>query len=106
MKNNRFRSLACYFLVKVLWEKLALESWILTFGESLVENDCFGSLHVTFGESRWKMLLVEDRTVTFRESLLKNAGFASLNCRFSVKVSWKMFESFKEESIKSVKQSV
>ena len=31
-------------LVKVSWKTLVLEAWIVTFGESLVENACFGSL--------------------------------------------------------------
>ena len=30
--------------MKVSWKTLVLEAWIVTFGESLVENACFGSL--------------------------------------------------------------
>ena len=29
--------------VKVSWKMLVLEAWIFTFGESLVENACFGT---------------------------------------------------------------
>ena len=35
-------------LVKVSWKMLVLEAWIVTFGESLVENARFGSLACHF----------------------------------------------------------
>ena len=61
VENAWFRSLDCHFwwksrgkcsfwklgvsfLVKVSWKMLVLEAWIVTFGESLVENACLGSL--------------------------------------------------------------
>ena len=61
VENARFGSLECHFwwksrgkcsfwklglsvLVKVSWKMLVLEAWIVTFGESLVENAPFGSL--------------------------------------------------------------
>ena len=52
-------------LVKVSWKMLVLEAWIVTFGESLVENARFGSLDCHFGES-----------------LVENARFGSLDCHF------------------------
>ena len=48
-------------LVKVSWKMLILEAWILTFGESLVENARFGSLDSHF----------------FGGSLVENARFGS-----------------------------
>ena len=39
-----FWKLGLSLLVKVSWKTLVLEAWIVTFGESLVENARFGSL--------------------------------------------------------------
>ena len=35
-------------LREVSWKTLVLEAWILTFGESFVEDACFGSLDCHF----------------------------------------------------------
>ena len=87
-------------LVKVSWKTLVLEAWIVTFGESLVENARFGSLDCHFWwKSRgkrsfwklglsllvkvsWKTLVLEAWIVTFGESLVENARFGSLDCHF------------------------
>ena len=117
VENARFGSLDYYFwwksrvkcsfwklglslLVKVSWEMLVLEAWIITFGESLVESARFGSLDChfwwkfrgkrsfwKFGLSllvkvSWKTLVLEVWTVTFGESLVENACFGSLGCHF------------------------
>ena len=37
------RKLGLSLLVKVSWKMLVLKAWIVTFGESLVENARFGS---------------------------------------------------------------
>ena len=39
-----FWKLGFLLLVKVWWKMFDLEAWILTFGESLVQNAGFGSL--------------------------------------------------------------
>ena len=44
-----FWKLGFSLLGKVLWKMLGLEAWIVTFGESLVENARFGSLDFHFG---------------------------------------------------------
>ena len=46
--KRSFWKLGLSLLVKLSWKMLALEAWILTFGESLVENACFGSLDSHF----------------------------------------------------------
>ena len=46
--KRSFWKLGLSLLVKVSWKMLVLEAWILTFGESLVENACFGSLDSHF----------------------------------------------------------
>ena len=43
-----FWKIGLSLLVKVSWKMIILEAWILTFGESLVENDRFGSLDSDF----------------------------------------------------------
>ena len=43
-----FWKLGLSLVVKVSWKMLVLEAWIVTFGESLVENACFGSLDCHF----------------------------------------------------------
>ena len=46
--KRSFWKLGLSLLVKVSWKMLVLEAWIVTFGESLVENACFGSLDCHF----------------------------------------------------------
>ena len=102
-KSRRFGSLDCHFS-PVSWKMLIWEAWIVTFGESLVENARFGSLDSHFWcKSRakrsfwkfglsllvqvsWKMLVLEAWIVTFCESLV----FWKLGLSNLVKVSWKM----------------
>ena len=60
-------------LVKVSWKTLVLEAWIVTFGESLVENARFGSLDCHF----WSKSRVK-------------RSFWKLGFSLLVKVSWKM----------------
>ena len=98
VENARFGSLDCHFwwksrgkrsfwklglsfLVKISCKTLVLEAWIVIFGENLVENARFGSLHfVTLGEN-----LVENARfgslhfVTLGGSLVENARFGSLS---------------------------
>ena len=56
-----FWKLGLSLFVEVSWKMLVLEAWIVTFGESLVENARFGSLHCHFGHksrgkcSFWKL---------------------------------------------------
>ena len=86
VENARFGSLDCHFwwksrvkrsfwklefslLVKVSCKTLVLEAWIVTFGESFVENAPFGSLDCHFWwkarglslfvKGAWKMLVLE-----------------------------------------------
>ena len=42
--KRSFWKLGLSLFVKVSWKMLVLEAWLVTFGESLVENACFGSL--------------------------------------------------------------
>ena len=64
--KRSFWKLGLSLLVNVSWKTLVLEAWLVTFGESLVENARFGSLDF----------------VTFGESLVENARFGSLACHF------------------------
>ena len=95
-----FWKLGFSLLVNVSWKMLILEAWILTFGESLVENARFGSLDSNFrwmsrgkrsfwklGWSllvnvSWKTLVLEAWSVTFGECLVEKARFGSLDCHF------------------------
>ena len=98
--KRSFWKLGLSLLVKVSCKMLVLEAWLVTFGESLVENARFGSLACHFWwKSRgkcsfWKlgfsllvkvsckMLVLEAWLVTFGESLVENARFGSLACHF------------------------
>ena len=71
--KRSFWKLGFSLLVKVSCKMLVLEAWIVTFGDSLVENARFGSLDC--------------------ESLMENIGkcsFWKLGFSLVVKVSWKM----------------
>ena len=46
--KRSFWKLGLSLLVKVSWKTLVLEAWMVTFGESLVENARFGSLDCHF----------------------------------------------------------
>ena len=46
--KRSFWKLGLSLLVKVSWKMLVWEAWIVTFGESLVENARFGSLDSHF----------------------------------------------------------
>ena len=46
--KRSFWKLGSSLLVRVSWKMLVLEAWIVTFGESLVENARFGSLDCDF----------------------------------------------------------
>ena len=110
--------------MKVSWKTLVLEGWIVTFGESLVENTRFGSLDCHFWSTSrvkrsfwklgfsllvkvsWKTLVLEGWIVTFGESLVESA---CLVCK-SV-LTREASKSVKQEcparvSRKSVKQRV
>ena len=55
--KRSFWKLGLPLLVNVSWKMLVLEAWILTFGESFVENARFGfSLLVKVS---WKVLVLE-----------------------------------------------
>ena len=69
--------------MKVSWKTLVSEAWIVTFGESLVENRGKCSFW-KLGSSllvkvSWKTLVSEAWIVTFGESLVENARFGSLS---------------------------
>ena len=49
--KRSFWKLGLSLLVKVSCKTLVLEAWIVTFGESLVENAVLEAWIVTFGES-------------------------------------------------------
>ena len=88
------------FLVKVSWKILVLKVWLVTFGESFVENICFGSLNCYFWwKSRgkcpfwklglsllikvsWKMFVFEAFIVIFGKRFMENTRFGSLDCHF------------------------
>ena len=98
--KRSFWKLGLSLLVDVSWKTLILEAWIVTFGESLVGNACFGSLDCHFWwmsrgkcsfwklalsllvDVSWKTLILEAWIVTFGESLVGKAGFGSLDCHF------------------------
>ena len=115
VENARFGSLDCHFwwksrgkcsfrklglslLVKVSWKMLVLEAWIVTFGESLVENARLGSLDCHFyfwWKSRgkcsfWKLGLSLLVKVSWK-TLVWKLGLSPL-----VKVSWntRVFEAW------------
>ena len=70
-------------VVKVSWKMLVLEAWIVTFGESLVENARFWKLGLSLlVKVSWKIPVLEAWIVTFGESLVENARFGSLDCHF------------------------
>ena len=46
--KRSFWKLGLSLFVKVSWKMLVLEAWLVTFGESLVENARFGSLDCHF----------------------------------------------------------
>ena len=76
-------------LREIWWKMLVLDVWVLTFGESLVENTWFGSLDSHFLVTvSWKMLVTEAWIVTFGQS----------------HVVWSNQEGPARVSIKSVKQ--
>ena len=73
---------------EVSCKTLILEAWIVTFGESLVENArrSFWKLKLSLVvEVSWKMLVLEAWILTFGESLVEMLVLPLL-----VKVSWKM----------------
>ena len=81
--KRSFWKLGLSLLVKVSCKTLALEAWIVTFGESLVENARFWKLGLSLlVKVSWKMLVLEAWIVTFGESLVENARFGSLDCHF------------------------
>ena len=85
-----FWKLGLSLFVKVSWKTLALEAWIVTFGESLVENARFGSLDCHFWwKSRGKCSFWKLGLSLFGESLVENARFGSLDCHFWWKSSGK-----------------
>ena len=71
--KRSFWKLGLPLLVKVSWKMLVLEAWIVTFGATLVENACLGSLACHFWwKSRGK------------------CSFWKLGLSLLVKGSWKM----------------
>ena len=105
--KRSFWKLGLSLLVKVSWKTLVLEAWIVTFGESLVENARFGSLDCHFWwKSRVKRSFRKLGLLLLVKVSCKNARFGSLDCHFwwksrgkrsfwklglslLVKVSWK-----------------
>ena len=92
LRSSLLREVSCKTLV--------LEAWIVTFGESLVENARLGSLDCHFWRksrvkrSFWKLglsllvkvscktLVLEGWIITFGESLVENARFGRLDNHF------------------------
>ena len=82
LRSSLLREVSCKTLV--------LEAWIVSFGDSVVENARFGSLDLSLlVKVSWKMLVLEAWIVAFGESVVENARFGSLDLSLLVKFSWK-----------------
>ena len=102
-----FWKLGMSLLVKVSWKMLVLEAWILTFGDSLMENARFGSLECHFWwkscgkcsfwklgfsllvKVSWKMLVLEASLVVSTKSVLTRVSSKSVEQECPARVSSK-----------------
>ena len=80
--KRSFWKLGLSLLVKVSWNMLVLEAWILTSGESLVERSFWKLGFSLLVKVSWKRLILEAWILPFGESLVEKARFGSLDSRF------------------------